>query len=242
MESKSQKKVKQSQRIQTSLLNASEKKLLVWLAERMPSWVTSDLLSFVGFIGSLMIAAGYILSNKNINWLWFCSLGYLVNWFGDSLDGTLARVRKTQRPIYGYYLDHTLDAINEVVMFTGAGLSVMMHNFPLALMALVMYLMLTINVSMDAHLKSEFRLTYAKLGPTELRIIMILVNTAFIFIRPLREFSTEVTLFGHKLSFGALDIVAGIVLIILVIVYVTTVLKDLKEYGELDPLPTRKDQ
>ena len=232
----------QSRRIQTSLLNATEKKCLVWLAERMPAWVSSDMLSAVGFLGSLMIAAGYILSNYNINWLWFCSLGFVVNWFGDSLDGTVARVRKTQRPIYGYYLDHTLDAINEVVMFTGAGLSVLLHNFPLALLVLVMYLLLTLNVSMNAHLKSEFKLTYASLGPTEFRIVMILVNTAFIFVRPLREFTTELTLFGFPFSFGALDIVALLVLLFLVLVYATSVLKDLKEYGKRDPLPKRKDE
>ena len=135
MEPSTQPPKRQSRRIQTSLVNAAEKKLLVWLAERMPRWVNSDFLSFIGFLGSLTIAAGYILSNKNINFLWLSSLGYLINWYGDSLDGTLARVRKTQRPIYGYYLDHTLDAINEVIMFSGAGLSVLMHNYPLALLA-----------------------------------------------------------------------------------------------------------
>ncbi len=107
-------------RIQTSVLNALEKKVLVWLS----------------------------------------SLGFIINWYGDSLDGTLARVRKTQRPIYGYYLDHTVDAINEVMIFVGVGLSGLMH-LEIALLALVMYLLMTINVSINAHLKKEFKLTYA---------------------------------------------------------------------------------
>ena len=114
---------KQATRIQTSLLNGVEKKALVWLAERQPKWMTSDILTGIGFIGALIIAAGFILTKKNIDFLWISSFGLLVNWYGDSLDGTLARVRKKQRPIYGYYLDHTVDCINESVMFIGAGLS-----------------------------------------------------------------------------------------------------------------------
>ena len=114
-------------RIQTSVLNALEKKVLVWLAERQPRWMTSDILTYLGTFGAVIIAAGYILSAWNINYLWLSSLGFIINWYGDSLDGTLARVRKTQRPIYGYYLDHTVDAINEVMIFVGVGLSGLMH-------------------------------------------------------------------------------------------------------------------
>ena len=88
---------KQANRIQTSILNPLEKKVLVWLAGRMPAWVTSDMLTVVGFIGALIIAAGYALSNLNLNWLWLSCFGFLVNWFGDSLDGSVARVRNTQR-------------------------------------------------------------------------------------------------------------------------------------------------
>ena len=88
-------------RIQTSVLNELEKKVLIWLAERQPKWVTSDLLTYIGTFGAAVIAAGYILSSRNINFLWLSSLGFVINWYGDSLDGTLARVRKTQRPIYG---------------------------------------------------------------------------------------------------------------------------------------------
>ena len=168
-------------RIQTSVLNAAEKKILVWLAERQPKWMTSDILTYIGVSGAVMIAAGYMLSSLNINWLWFSSLGFAVNWYGDSLDGTLARVRKHQRPIYGYYLDHTVDAINEFIMVLGIGLSGLMH-LNLALMILAFYFMLTINVSINAHLKKEFKLTYAKLGPTEFRVIMVMVNTLFIYI------------------------------------------------------------
>lgn len=119
---------------------------------------------YIGTFGAAVIAAGYILSSHNINFLWLSSLGFVINWYGDSLDGTLARVRKTQRPIYGYYLDHTIDGINEVMIFIGVGLSGLIH-LEIALLALVMYLLMTVNVSINTHLKKEFKLTYAKMGP-----------------------------------------------------------------------------
>ena len=226
-------------RIQTSVLNALEKKALVWLAERQPRWVTSDILTYIGTFGAVVIAVGYILSAWNINFLWLSSLGFVINWYGDSLDGTLARVRKTQRPVYGYYLDHTIDAINEVMIFVGVGLSGLMH-LEIALLALVMYLLMTINVSINAHLKKEFKLTYASMGPTEFRIIMIMINTLFAVIRPLREFSHEFVLFGHEFTFGALDYIGVVIIIILAIMHLTTVRKDIKGYAEMDPMP-RKD-
>ena len=104
---------KQSTRIQTSILNAAEKKALVWMAERCPRWVTSDMLTFLGFVGAVIIGAGYALCGVSYNFLWLASFGFIVNWFGDSLDGTLARVRHQQRPNYGFFLDHNIDCINE---------------------------------------------------------------------------------------------------------------------------------
>ena len=225
-------------RIQTSVLNALEKKVLVWLAERQPRWITSDILTYIGTFGAVVIAAGYILSAWNINFLWLSSLGFVINWYGDSLDGTLARVRKTQRPIYGYYLDHTIDAINEVMIFVGVGLSGLMH-LEIALLALVMYLLMTINVSINAHLKKEFKLTYASMGPTEFRIIMIIINTLFASIRPLREFSHSFTLCGHTFTLGALDYIGILIIVTLALMHLTTVRKDIKDYAKMDPMPKR---
>ena len=227
-------KINESRRIQTSFLNDAEHKALIWLAARQPRWVTSNILTFVGVLGSVIIAAGYILSNRNINWLWLSTFGFIVNWYGDSLDGNLARYRKTQRPIYGYYLDHTVDAINEIFMFIGIGLSSLL-NIWIAVTGLILYLLLTLNVSMNAHLKKEFRLTYAKFGPTELRLIMIVVNTLFIFIRPLREHNWDLTLFGHEFTLGAFDYIGIVIVAMLMLVYFVTILKDLDEYARMDP-------
>lgn len=229
--------MKQAERIQTSILNAAEKKVLVWLAQRQPKWMTSDILTAIGFFGALVIAAGYILVNQNIGFLWLASLGLVINWYGDSLDGTLARVRNTQRPVYGYYLDHTVDGINESLMFIGLGLSGLIH-FPLALAILVLYLLLTINVSVNAHLKKEFRLTYAKLGPTEFRILGIIANTLFVLIRPLREFSVGVSVFGKDVTLRTLDLVGIFVLLLLLVIYFATIITDARYYAKIDP---RKD-
>ena len=229
---------KQAVRIQTSFLNAVEKKVLVWIAERLPRWVSSDLLSAIGFVGAVIIAAGFMLSTRDINFLWLASFGLIVNWFGDSLDGTLARVRKHQRPVYGYYLDHMLDGINESLMFIGAGLSSLMH-LSLALCVLVLYLLLTINVSINAHLKHEFKLTYARLGPTEFRIIMVIINTLLVLIKPLSEFSLETTIFAHPLTLSLFDIVGAVIVLILLFIYLTTIYHDAKYYAKIDP---RKDK
>ena len=223
-----------SKRIQTSFLNAVEKKALVWLAERQPRWVTSDMLTVVGFLGAVIIAVGFILSNVNVNFLWLASFGFVVNWYGDSLDGTLARVRNTQRPVYGFYIDHTTDAINEVLMFLGAGMTPFMH-FGLAAVILVIYLMLTLNVTMNAHLKGEFRLTYAKLGPTEFRLICILANVLIICVKPLQEFSREIMWLGSTVSLHLLDVVGVVIFIVLVIIYCTTIFQDGRAYAKADP-------
>ena len=225
-------------RIQTSILNALEKKVLVWLAERQPKWMTSDILTYIGTFGSVVIAAGYILSAWNINFLWLSSLGFVINWYGDSLDGTLARVRKTQRPVYGYYIDHTVDCINEFIMFIGIGLSGLMH-FSLAMVILAVYFMLTINVSINAHLKKEFRLTYAKLGPTEFRILAIIANTILALVRPISEFALTFFIFGREFTLASLDIVGIVVLLVLAVIYLTTIVKDGRGYAEMDPMPKR---
>ena len=221
-------------RVQTSILNAAEKKVLVWLAQRQPKWMTSDILTFIGTLGAVVIAAGYILSSGNINWLWLSSSGFVINWYGDSLDGTLARVRNHQRPVYGYYIDHTVDAVSEFLIVLGVGLSGLMH-LSLALMVLVFYLMLTINVSINAHLKKEFKLTYAKLGPTEFRIIVIIANTLLLLIPGLAEFSHEIVIFGYDIVLRTMDYVGMVILVILAAIYLTAILKDAKEYAKIDP-------
>ena len=231
---------KKAVRIQNSILNGAEKKALAWLAERQPKWVVSDMLTWVGIIGALMIGAGFVLCSKNINWLWLSIAGFVVNWYGDSLDGTLARVRNTQRPLYGYYLDHTVDCFNEAFMFLGLGLSYLMR-LDIALMILIVYLFLTVNVSVNAHLKSEFKLTYGKLGPTEFRVIACLLIMCVIFFPCIREFHTSMHFLGREVALTALDIAGLVILAVLVLIYLVTVIQDARGYAKADPMPERRD-
>ncbi len=220
---------KQATRIQTSVLNTLEHKVLVWLAARQPKWVTSDMLTFVGTVGAFLIGLGYALTSKSVNWLWLSTLGLLINWYGDSLDGTLARYRHKQRPVYGYYLDHTMDVVNESMMFFGAGMAPF-FDMRLTLSAFVLYLLMTLNVSMNAHLRNEFKLSYLKLGPTEFRLVAAIANTVMIC-------------FGERLLTSIIpNCFIGVVVLLLGIIYVMTVISDLKYYSAVDPMPKDDDK
>ena len=230
---------KQAARIQTSILNAAEKKVLVWLAERMPSWVTSDMLTFVGFLGALVVAAGYALSNLSLYWMWLSCLGLFINWFGDSLDGSLARVRNTQRKTYGFFIDHNGDVSNETIMVIGVGCSPIV-NMSFAMLALVGYFMLSIYVYIDCHLKGEMRLTYGGLGPTEFRIILILVNIAFMYIPWLTAWKKDVMLFHNHFSIGLFDYIAVGIALLLFLFYIVSFFRDAAYYSKIDPPANKK--
>ena len=226
--------MKQANRIQTSILNPYEKKILVFLAERMPTWVTSDMLTFVGFLGALIVATGYTLSNLSLNWLWLASFGFVVNWFGDSLDGSLARVRGTQRKVYGFFIDHNVDVINECIMFAGVGFSPLV-NMTFMAGVLVAYLALSVYVYIDCYLKGEHRLTYGGLGPTEFRLLAILVNILFTYIPQLTQWKKHIVLFHNHFDFGVLDGIAVAVAFILFFFYLVSFLKDIRYFNRMDP-------
>jgi len=225
---------KQSQRIQTSLLSGVEHKALVWLAARQPSWMTSNILTIIGTFGSLVIAIGYVLSNKDLAWLWLSSLGFVINWYGDSLDGNLARYRHTSRPLYGFYIDHNVDVFNEFFMFMGLGLSPLM-DLRVGLLLYAGYLMLTVYVSISAHLKNEFRLTYAKLGPTELRLIIIILNAMVFFVSSLSDVVAEADFLGQHFAFKPLDFLALLLFVGMVASYLFYFFRDLAYFAKIDP-------
>lgn len=225
---------KQAARIQTSILNGLEKKILVWMAERMPRWVSSDMLTFIGFVGACVIATGYALSNLSLQWLWLSSFGFLLNWFGDSMDGSLARVRNTQRKTYGFFIDHNVDVINETIMFVGVGMSPLI-NLSFAMLALVAYFMLSVYVYIDCHLKGEMKLTYGGLGPTEFRLLVVLVNTLYIFIPWLSEWKVEMTIFHNEFLVGLMDYVAVAVSFLIFGFYLVSFFKDARYFARIDP-------
>jgi phosphatidylglycerophosphate synthase len=218
-----------AKRLQNSILNSTEKKVLIWIAERMPQRLNSDHLTIIGFTGALLSAAGYILSNYSIDFLWLASFGLVVNWFGDSLDGTLARVRKVQRPFYGFFIDHTIDGLTVLVISLGAGLSPLI-SFSVAMLVLVGYLLLSISTYINTYLEHEFRISYGKLGPTEFRLIVILVNTMFIYL-PIGN--QQLSVVGH--TFKLFDVIGFVIALALFSIYMISFIKDKKKYEKIDP-------
>jgi len=173
------KSIKEHPRVLDTFITRWEKKLLQWMAARLPNWVTPDKLTFLGLLGSLLIFIGYVLTRYDNGFIWLATFGFIINWYGDSLDGTLARYRKIERPRYGFFIDHTLDAIGEAFIFVGLGLSPLVH-FDLAIAALASYLLGSIYVYLNTYINGVFRLSYGGLSPTEFRLIAILINTIVI--------------------------------------------------------------
>ncbi len=168
------------QRVNDILLGRLERRLLAWFCARMPAWVTPDILTAVAFLAGLVIAAGYALTNLSRAFLWLSSLGLVLHWFGDSLDGSLARYRGIERPRYGFFIDHSMDTIVEVVIAAGIGISPFVR-FDCVLFALTAYLMMSVSASITACATGIFQISYGKLGPTELRATIIIANTIFFF-------------------------------------------------------------
>jgi phosphatidylglycerophosphate synthase len=158
------------------LLGALERPVLAWLAARMPGWVTPDRCTALGVGGATVTAAGYGLSNVSAWYLWLASLGLAVHWFGDSLDGSLARYRRIERPRYGFYVDHVSDAVCQILIFLGLGLTPYV-SFGVACFALIGYQTLVILIYIRTCVVGEFRISYGGLGPTEARLLAILLNT-----------------------------------------------------------------
>ena len=168
---------KQEKRLQESVLARQEKRVLVWLAERTPASVNSDHLTVLGFAAQLATGTSYALARFNKLWL-LSAIGLLaLNWLGDSLDGTLARVRQRQRPRYGFYVDHMLDSIGAVALMGGLACSGYM-SAAVAVGLLVLFLLLSIQSYLATYTLGEFRLSFWNFGPTELRVLLGLGNLA----------------------------------------------------------------
>jgi archaetidylinositol phosphate synthase len=158
------------------LLAVPEKALLRWIAARLPKRILPDDLTALGVLAAIAVAVAYQLANDSIAWLWVASGMLVVQWFGDSLDGTLARVRGIERPTYGYYLDHLVDAIATAAIGIGLGLSPLML-LSIGTLIVVAYLILSINVYLESFAFGRFSIGYGYVGPTEIRLILIALNT-----------------------------------------------------------------
>lgn len=153
------------------------------------------------------------MSSVSFAWLWFASLMLAVNWFGDSLDGTLARVRNKQRPRYGYYIDHLVDAFNTAAIGIGVGLSPLV-NLEVALMLVIVYLTLSINVYLESSVFGVFKIAYGVLGPTEARIGLIALNSALVLGLPLLPWvGSNLTLLGNS-AIGGISLLMFAMLVV----------------------------
>src|SRR2546426_10540178 len=158
------------------LLADPEGRILRALAARVPRSIRSNHLTAIGLIGAAGAGTAYALTTYKPAWLWVASAMLVLNWLGDSLDGTLARVRGTQRPKYGYYLDHVVDAFSTSMIGLGIGLSPYV-DLGLALGLVVVYLALSINVYLESTVFGVFKISYGRIGPTEVRLLLVLLNT-----------------------------------------------------------------
>jgi phosphatidylglycerophosphate synthase len=173
-------------RRQLSMLASAEKKTLVWLAQRMPRWVNSDHLTMLGFFSMFAAGLGYWAVSRDRRALLAVIAALIVNWFGDSLDGTLARVRKRLRPRYGFYVDHVTDAIGTFFLMGGLALSGCMSPF-VALGLLVAFLLLSIEVYLATYTIGKFHLSFWSFGPTELRLLLCIGNLALYLRGPMAK-------------------------------------------------------
>ena len=182
--------IRSHQRVLDTFTGPLERPTLRWMAAHMPSWMTPDILTGIGVIGGLVILIGYGLTGISRNFLWLVNLGFVINWVGDSLDGTLARYRHIERPVYGFYIDHAVDAYVEIMIVLGLGLSPYVR-FDLACLGVIGYLLLSVLVYVRTCVKGEFVISYGKLGPTEVRLIIMAANTlVFVIGNPTLTLST----------------------------------------------------
>jgi phosphatidylglycerophosphate synthase len=219
--------IEKHKRVHDMLLGPLERPALKWFSERMPAWVTPDKLTAFGVVGALLVFLGYGLTHNDIRFVWLANLGYLINWFGDSLDGTVARFRKIERPKYGFFLDHTVDTFNMVLIFVGLGVSTFVR-LDIAALACIGYLLMSIFAYVNAFVSGEFQISYARIGPTEMRAIGVLANIGFL------AFGNPSFDFGFR-TLTIFDIVVLLVAAAEIIAYIFTVRGAALKWSRLDP-------
>jgi phosphatidylglycerophosphate synthase len=218
-------------RIHRSLLAAAEKSLLMWMAERLPRWVNSDHLSGLGAAAMLGAGLGYALAPHWQPALLLVVFFLVVNWFGDSLDGTLARLRRHERPRYGFYVDHVLDAIGILLLIGGLFAGGHVSLLPAAAFLLAYYL-LAIEIALATHALGVFRISFWKFGPTELRILLA-IGTLQLLNSPWS------TIAGHRLLL--FDIGTAIGAAALLVTFLVSAISNTRKLYALEPVPKEED-
>lgn len=218
---------KNATREQTSVLAPLERAALQGLVRRMPGWVNSDHLSLLGLVAMFLAGLFYALSGRNPLLLHAVNLCIFLNWFGDSLDGTLARYRDRQRPRYGFYVDHIIDTFGTMFLIFGLALSGYITE-RVAAITLIVFLMVAINSYLAAHTLGIFKISHGKLGPTEIRLVLIVGNLFLIH-------GAHARIFGHR--FLLFDIGGMVGIIVMGTMLVFSSIKNTYTLYKLERLP-----
>ena len=221
-----------AERTESFLLAAPEKRFLRWLARKLPTWILPDDMTALGVAAAIGVAVAYQLSNESLDWLWVASGLLVIQWIGDSLDGTLARVRGIERPTYGYYLDHLVDAVATAAIGIGLGLSPFML-LSVGTLIVVAYLILSINVYLESFAFNRFSIGYGKIGPTEIRLILIALNTALAL-----QLGLDFRLVGLDLT--VFDVVGIGIASVMIVLLIGRSFKNLRELARKEPAATRR--
>ena len=217
METDQNKKLSE-QRIQSSFLSNIEKKALLWIAPRLPEWVSPDLLTYFGLAALIFVGLCYYLTRYGNFFLVLASFGYVLNWLGDSLDGTVARVRNRQRPRYGYYLDHLVDAFGVAAMIFGLAYSKLISH-PFVWLVLTLFFIASINTYLMTNSVKIFKISYLRISTTEARVILIIMNTILIWVK-------KIKLFGF--TFYLLDAVAAVIALFILVAILRSAIINLR--------------
>lgn len=212
----------------TSVLATVERRCLVRLAARLPSWVNSDHLTGLALVAMLATGASYYASRLDRIALFGAILGLAANWFGDSLDGTLARVRGHQRPRYGFYVDHVVDCVG--VLFVVAGLAMSGFMSPAVAMGLLIaYFLLSIEVYLATYCLAVFRMSFWGIGPTELRILLA-IGTLALWSDPRPKILGQ--------AYRLFDVGGGVAIVSLAVTFIVAVARNTRALYLAEPLPT----
>jgi phosphatidylglycerophosphate synthase len=216
-----------ARRVNQALTASMEKRALQWMAERAPGWLTSDQLTLLGFCAQVGAGVFYALSRYRIDALLLVILCLALNWVGDSLDGTLARVRRQERPRYGFYVDHMADIFGSAALMGGLGFSGFVH-WQTAVTLLVAFLLLSSESYLATYSLGRFQLSQGVFGPTEIRILLVIGNLALLHSR-------SASLFGHRMML--FDVGGAIAAVVMLAMALLVTLRHTAELYRQEPLP-----
>ena len=201
----------EAQRLATNPLAGLERRCLIWMAGRLPRWVTSDILTGVALAAMAMTGLSYAVARSYPGAFLLAIVGLGINWFGDSLDGTVARVRQQQRPRYGFYVDHVVDCFGVLFVLGGLGWSGYMSPV-VAMMFLIAYFMLSVEIFLATYCLAVFRLSFWGVGPTELRLLLAAGTLALLYDPKVHVLGSDFQLFDVGGVVGTLGLGATLLL------------------------------